>query len=370
MIQIPYVDLIGQHQPIKEEIMSAISSVMDHGQFILGPEVAQFEDRFSKICGVQYAIGVNSGTDALVLALRVLDIGAGDEVITVANSFLASVSCITLVGATPVLIDVAADYNMDWRLIEQAITNRTKAILPVHLTGRPAMMDQIVEIARKHNLFVIEDCAQAVGATYNGQPVGSFGDIGCFSLHPLKTLNACGDGGVLTTNNLQIKERLELFRNHGLESRNNCVIWGYNSRLDSIQAAILLIKLKYLEDWTEKRIANSRFYQNALDDISNIKLPFDRPNERAVYHTFVILAEQRDDLQSHLANDGIGSAVTYPIPIHLQIAASGLRYVKGSFPITEDQAGGMLNLPVYGELVEEQLTRIVNSIRSFYGASQ
>jgi dTDP-4-amino-4,6-dideoxygalactose transaminase len=362
---IPYVNLAAQHAPIKDELLAAVSSVIDRGQFILGDEVAEFERRFAELCGVRYAVGVNSGTDALILALKALGIGPGDEVITVPNSFVASTSCIVLLGAHPVFVDVRADYNMDPALIEQAITSRTRAILPVHLTGRPADMDPILEIARNHRLQVIEDCAQAVSAEYRGKRVGSFGIVGCFSLHPLKTLNACGDGGMLTTDDADLAEQFGILRNIGLKTRDDCVVWSGNSRLDTIQAAMLLVKLNYLDEWTEQRRTNARFYQEKLASLPQVQVPMDKPYERAVYHAFIIQADNRDELRAHLAERGIGTAIHYPVPIHLHRAARNLGCGPGSFPVAERQAQRILSLPIYPELGDTRLKYVVDSIHSF-----
>ena len=366
MIKIPYVNITGQHTPIRAELLEAVGSVIDGGQFILGDEVLAFEQRFAELCDVRFAIAVNSGTDALILALRALGIGPGDEVITVPNSFVASTSCIMLVGARPVFVDVGDDYNMDPVQLEQAVTAKTKAILPVHLTGRPADMEAISATARAHGLHVVEDCAQAVLAEYRGQRVGSFGTIGCFSLHPLKTLNACGDGGVLTTNDESLYERLKMLRNHGLQTRDDCVFWGLNSRLDTLQASILLVKMKYLKVWTDRRQANATFYQRALAGIPGLQIPKDMPFEKAVYHTFVIQAERRDELKQYLAENGVGSSIHYPIPIHLQEVARELGYKPGSLPVAEQQAKRILSLPVYPELKTVELEYIANTIRTFY----
>jgi dTDP-4-amino-4,6-dideoxygalactose transaminase len=365
-MDIPYVNLALQHGPIKDQLLAAISGVIARGQFILGEEVAEFERRFAGLCNVRYAVGLNSGTDALILALKAIGIGPGDEVITSPNSFVSSASCIALLGGHPVFVDVRDDYNIDPALIEQAITLRTRAILAVHLTGRAADMDPILEVARIHRLHVIEDCAQAVMAEYEGKRVGSFGIVGCFSLHPLKTLNACGDGGVLTTSDAGLAEQFKILRNMGLKTRDDCVVWSGNSRLDTIQAAILLVKLNYLEGWTEKRRANARFYWEHLSSLPNLQVPADKPHERAVYHTFVIQADYRDELRAYLAKLGIGTAIHYPIPIHLHKAASGLGYRRGSFPVAERQAQRILSLPVYPELGEAELKRIIDGIRNFY----
>jgi dTDP-4-amino-4,6-dideoxygalactose transaminase len=368
VMQIPYVNIAAQHASIKAELLEAIAGVIDRGQFILGDEVLAFEERFAALCGTRFAVAVNSGTDALILALHALGIGPGDEVITVPNSFVASASCIMLVGARPVFVDVGEDYNLDPAQLDQAITAKTKAILPVHLTGRPADMATIMAVAHKHRLYVVEDCAQAVLAAYRGQHVGSFGSVGCFSLHPLKTLNACGDGGVLSTNDEALYKRLTILRNHGLQTRDDCVTWSGNSRLDTLQAAILLVKMQYLDVWTEARRAHAAYYQSMLADMPGLYIPIDRPDVKAVYHTFVIQAEQRDALKQHLAECGVGTAIHYPVPIHLQQAAVRLEYGPGSFPATERQARRILSLPIYPELQPSQLEYIVQAIRAFYKA--
>lgn len=365
-LTVPYVDLAGQHAEMKEELLDAIGDVLDHGRFILGQEVEEFEGRFAKLCGVQYAVGLNSGTDALILALRALGIGPGDEVITAPNSFVASAGCIAQVGARPVFVDVGDDYNIDPTLIEAAVTSHTRAIIPVHLTGRPADMDPILSIAAAHGLHVVEDAAQAVTAEYKGRPVGSLGSAGCFSLHPLKTLNACGDGGVLTTNDPEIFRQVNLARNLGLKTRDEASTWSSNSRLDTIQAAILLVKLRHLEVWTERRRANARYYQEHLADVPQVQVPLDKPYQRAVYHTFVVQVDDRDDMRGYLADQGIRTGIHYPIPIHLQEAAASLGYGQGSFPVAEGQSRRILSLPVHHGLDEPDLQHVVTAIREFY----
>ncbi len=359
-MKIPYVNIAAQHSPIKKEILHSISKVIDHSQFIFGGEVAEFERRFAELCGVQFALGVNSGTDALILALKSLGIETGDEIITVPNSFITTASSIAIVGARPVFVDVGEDYNINPANIEQAITSRTKAILPVHLTGRPADMDPILEIAKAHGLYVVEDCAQAVCAEYKNRRVGSFGDVGCFSLHPLKTLNACGDGGVITTNNEEIYEYIKILRNNGLKTRDECTVWSNNSRLDTLQAAILLVKLKYIEEWTEKRRAHAGFYQERLAELPYIRIPVDKPYEKPVYHTFIIQTDNRNACKKHLEKHGIGTNIHYPVPIHLQEVARNLGYKKNDFPVAERQAQNILSLPIYPGLTKKELEYIVN----------
>jgi dTDP-4-amino-4,6-dideoxygalactose transaminase len=366
---IPFVKLSAQHRALKDDLLSAVARVLEHGQFILGPEVTEFEQQFAELCDVRYAIGVGNGTDGLALALRALNIGPGDEVITVPNSFISTVSAIVMVGARPVFVDTGHDLNIDVGQVEAAITPATRAILPVHLTGRPADMDAVMNIARAHSLHVIEDAAQAAGAEYEDRPVGSFGTIGCFSFHPLKTLNACGDGGVLTTDDSQLNDRLRVLRNIGLKTRDDCIEWSGNSRLDTLHAAMLLVKLPHLDGWIARRRAHASEYCRLLADLPQIQLPRDRPHERAVYHTFVILAEQRDALSAFLASRGIRTAIHYPIPIHLQPVACSLGYARGAFPVAERQADRILSLPVYPELTHDELTYVAAAIREFYARS-
>ena len=366
--KVPYVAIAAQHASIKSEILEAVEKVLTRGQFILGDEVTEFEKRFSELCGVRFALALNSGTDALVLALRALGIGSEDEVITVPNSFVSSTSCIRLVGARPIFVDSGEDYNLDPSKLEKAITSKTKVILPIHLTGRPARMDKILEIAAKHNLHVIEDAAQAVLAEYQGKRVGSFGTFGCFSLHPLKTLNACGDGGVLTMNDEKLYEKIKILRNLGLKTRDECVEWSAHSRLDTLQAAILLVKLKYVEAWTEKRRANAAFYQKELEQVPEVKVPKEQPFEKSVYHTFVIQADRRDELKNFLLSRGIETSIHYPIPIHLQLVARELGYARGDFPVAERQAQRILSLPIHQDLNQDDLAYVTETIKEFYGA--
>ena len=364
MSLVSYVNLPVQHQNIKTELLQTVERVLNHGGFILGDEVATFESEFAAYCGTRYAVGVANGTDAMVLALKALGIGVNDEVITAPNSFLASASAIALTGATPVFVDVRDDYNLDPDLLKAAITPRTRAILPVHLTGRPADMNAILAVAEKHGLVVVEDAAQAVGAKYHGQRVGSFGVAGCFSFHPLKNLNACGDGGVITTNNEAVYQYLLKARNHGLRNRNECQFWSLNSRLDALHAAMLQVKLKYLDTWTEVRRANAVFYRERLADV--VQVPQEQPHEYAVYQTFVVQAERRDDLCCYLTECGVETKVHYSIPIHLQEAARSLGYKAGDFPVAEQQAECILSLPVYPELTVEQREHVVSAIGAFY----
>lgn len=367
-VSVPYVDIARQHAPLKAELLEAVGRVIDHGTFVLGPEVEQFERELAAVVRTPHAVGLNSGTDALVLGLRALGIGPGDEVITAPNSFVASASAIALVGATPVFADVGDDYLLDPDAVEAAVTPRTRALLPVHLTGRPCDMTRLSAIAARHGLAIVEDCAQAILAEFAGRPVGSWGACGCFSLHPLKTLNAIGDGGVLTTGDAALADQVRILRNIGLRSREDCVVWSGNSRLDTVQAAVLLVKLRYLKAWTERRRANAAYYRRALRDVAEVRVPDDRPDEYAVYHTLVVQADRRDALRAFLAARGIGTAVHYPTPIHEMKAAAGLGHARGAFPRAEAQAARIVSLPVFPELTESEIDAVVTAIREFYAA--
>lgn len=368
-IEVPYVDIAAQTAPLKEELLAAVARTLDHSKFILGPEVEEFEERFAGLCGTRFAIGVASGTDALLLALRAMDIDHGAEVITPPNSFVATASAIVVAGARPVFVDVCEDLNIDPDAIEAAITPRTRAILPVHLTGRAAAMDRISELAARHGLAVIEDCAQAVLAERDGRRVGSFGQIGCFSLHPLKTLSAAGDAGVLTTDDASLADRLRLLRNIGLATRDDATVWSINSRLDTLQAAMMLAKLPYLDGWTEARRANAAAYRSALGGVAGLIVPVEAPNERPVYHTFVIQAEEREALRAHLERLRVGTAVHYPVPIHLQSVGRSLGYREGDFPVAERQAGRILSLPVHHALTSAQREHVIAGVLDFLEAS-
>ena len=363
-VPVKYIDLPAQSRSIRAALLAAVAQVLDSGEFILGSHVERFEKRFAELSGCKHALGVANGTDAIVMAFKALGIGPGDEIITAANSFLATAAAIALVGAKTVFVDVREDYNIDPRLIEGAISERTKAILPVHLTGKPADMNPILEIARAHKLHVIEDAAQAVGAKYYGKAVGSFGVVGCFSLHPLKNLNACGDGGVMTTDDDSLQEKLRKMRNHGLRNRDESDFWGFNSRLDSLQAALLNVKFDHLDEWTQARRKTADYYREHLQGV--VRCPSDQPYEHSVYHTFVIQAERRDELQKFLLDAGVETNIHYPIPIHLQPAARELGYRLGDLPVTDRLSQTILSLPIYPELTSEQKETVVEVIKSFY----
>ena len=354
---IPYVDLAAQYAEERAQLLPIIERVLSSGDYIGGDVIKRLEAKLAALCKSKNAVVLNSGTDALILGMGALGIGPGDEVITPPNSFVASTAAIVHIGATPIFVDVLPDQNIDPDRIAAAITPRTKAIMPVHLTGRIADMDPIMDLARKHGLFVIEDAAQAVGSTYREQPSGSFGDVGCFSTHPLKNLNAVGDGGFITTNRDDVAATVRLLRDHGLVDRDTVQQFGLVSRMDTLQAAVLEFRLGRLDEIIRRRRANAARYREKLDPRHVFMAP-DRQIEFNTYHTFVIQTDRRDELQRHLAAQGIGTAIHYPIPIHLQPAASALGRKRGDFPVTEKQADRILTLPVNPALTAEQIDRV------------
>jgi len=368
----PTIRLVDLYSERKERNLDAIfqtfKKVFEKSQFVLGEEVAEFEKVYAHYAGCDYGVGLNSGTDALLLALRVFGIGEGDEVITAANSFIGTAGAIALAGARPVFVDIDRDYNIDPKLIETKITKKTKAIIPVHLTGNPCKMDEIGAIAKKHNLKIIEDAAQAIGAEYKGKRVGSFGEFGCFSLHPLKNLHVWGDGGLITTNSKELSESIRKQRNHGLKNRDESDFFSYNSRLDTLQAVVGLASMELLEETTQKRAQHAKIYDERLTGISeHLNCPIiDRENTKPIYHLYVVAATNRDKLQAYLFKNGIETKVHYPIPIHLQNAASYLGYKKGDLPVTEELADKILSLPIRENLTEEQIHRVCDTIESFY----
>jgi dTDP-4-amino-4,6-dideoxygalactose transaminase len=364
-VAIPLLDLAAQYQTIRAEINTAIENVVQHGQFILGDEVDLFEHKFATFCGVNHCIGVASGTDALHLALRALGIGPGDEVITAANTFAATGFAIAYTGATPVFVDVdPVDYNIDVNLIEHAVTPRSRAIIPVHLYGQPADMDPILSIARHYDLKVIEDACQAHGALYRKRRVGSFGDAACFSFYPGKNLGAYGDGGAVVTNDSGLAERLRLLRNYGQRVKNEHSMLGFNSRLDTIQAAILLVKLNYLDEWNDQRRAVAERYHELLSS-DGVVLPTENPDVRHVYHLYVVQHEARDQLLTHLKRRGIGCLVHYPTPLHLATPFRSARSVPEGAPVSTMLARRILSLPMFPELAEGQILQIVEGVSSF-----
>jgi dTDP-4-amino-4,6-dideoxygalactose transaminase len=363
------LDLRAQHRSIRAEVLAAVERVVDSQYFVLGPEVVELEAELARYCQSPFAIGCASGTDALILALRALDIGPGDEVITVPFSFYATASCITLTGARPVFCDILPDtFNMDPAALEETIERhpRAKAILPVHLFGACADMDAILALAEPRGIPVVEDAAQAIGAENNGRRAGSIGTIGCFSFFPTKNLGGGGDGGLLTTHDTQIAERLRSLRVHGSRQRYFHEELGMNSRLDALQAAILRAKLPHLDHWTALRQAHAARYAELLAG-TPIQLPTAAPHSnRHVFNQFTIRAPRRDELKAHLAQQGIQSETYYPLPLHLQQCFAGLGYREGDFPVSEAAALDCLSLPIYPELAPEDLAAIAAAIRSLY----
>jgi dTDP-4-amino-4,6-dideoxygalactose transaminase len=362
-IEVPFLDLKAQYQSIKSEIDAAISAVLESSQFVLGAEVAGFEREFAAYCGAADCIALNSGTSALHLALLAAGIGAGDEVITVAFTFVASVAAVIYAGARPVLVDIdPRSFNMDPAAIEAAITPRTKAILPVHLYGQPADMDPIMAVARRHGLVVIEDAAQAHGAKYKGRPVGSIGDIACFSFYPTKNLGAYGEGGAVTTNNTEFAQTVRMLRDWGQDRKYHHVQRGYNYRMEGFQGAILRVKLPQLECWTEKRRAVARQYSELLAGCG-VELPVEMPWARHVYHVYTVRAEDRNGLQATLQAEGVQTAIHYGLPAHLQPAYADLGYDQGSLPRSEAAAEQVLSLPIYPELSDRAMAKVAQAVR-------
>lgn len=363
---IPYVDIGAQYTEERKELLDIIDRVMAEGQMVGGKAIAAFEQDVAAFHGAKHCVALNSGTDALYLGLVAMGVGPGDEVITPPNSFVASTAVIVQAGATPVFADVLEDQNIDPAKIEAVVTKRTKAIMPVHLTGRVADMDPIMAIARRHNLKVIEDSAQAIGSRYRNRLSGTFGDIGCFSAHPLKNLNAAGDSGFVLTDSDAFAEAIRLLRNHGLADRNTVTRFGQVSRMDTLQAAILRYRFARLDRIIERRRANAALYRKLLDP-ALVFVPPERDHEFNTYHTYVVQVDHRDALQEHLRDRGIGTAIHYPIPIHLQPAAAYLGHKLGDFPVCERQSQRILTLPVHPGLKSEDVTSIATAVNDFLG---
>lgn len=365
-MKVPFVDLKMQYRSIAKEVDQAIKRACRKCDFILGEEVFLFEEEFAHYCNTKFAVGVDSGTSALELSLRVCGIGKGDEVITVPNSFIATASAITFTGAKPVFVDIdSKTYNMDFSKVKAAISKKTKAIIPVHLYGHPVNMDPIINIARKRGIVVIEDASQAHGALYKGKPVGSFGNVGCFSFYPSKNLGAYGDGGILVTNNRDFCERAKMLRNYGQKEKYHHLFMAYNRRLDTLQAAILRIKLRKLNQWNEMRRKNAQMY-NQLLPRSHVIQPYQDKDVLHVYHLYVISVKNRDKLRDFLQKQGISTNIHYPIPIHLQKAYKSLGLSEGNFPITEKFCKEILSLPMFPELRKSQIYYVASKINEFY----
>ena len=352
----------------KEKILSKISDLVSKCDFTLGREVDQFEHNICNLIGSKYAVGVGSGTDALFLSLKALGISSGDEVITTPYTFYATVGAIVTAGARPVFVDIGPDYNMDPSLIEDVVTEKTKAIIPVHWAGLPCDMDEIKTIAKKHNLKVIEDACHAILAQRHNTFAGRFGDTGCFSLHPLKNLNVWGDGGYLVTDSEEIYERMRLLRNHGLEGRDECKVFAYNSRLDTLQAIVANHLLLKLNELTEKRIANASYFDHELSGIGEVTPPLRSGKSRHVYHLYVIRAQRRNELLKYLQSRGVDAKIHYPIPMHLQFAARYLGYSEGDFPEAEKTCKSVISLPVHEFINQEQQDYTIRKIKEFYAS--
>jgi dTDP-4-amino-4,6-dideoxygalactose transaminase len=363
-LQIPLIDLRAQYQSLKPRVDAAVGRVLESGRYVLGPEVAAFEEEFAAHCRTRHAIGVSSGTSALHLALLAAGIGPGDEVITVPFTFVATVAAIQYTGARPVLVDVErGTLNMDPSRIAAAVTTRTKAIMPVHLYGQPADMEAVTRIAGEHGLAVIEDAAQAHGAEHCGRRAGSIGRLGCFSFYPGKNLGAAGEGGAVTTDDDELAARVRLLRDWGAEHKYHHVVPGFNYRLEELQAAILRVKLAELEEWTEARRAHAARYRKLLAGAA-VELPADPPGQRHVYHVFAIRHPERDRLAGELAAQGVATGIHYPIPVHLQPAYADLGYGPGDFPVAERAAHEVLSLPMYPELRPDQVEAISELVRA------
>lgn len=367
---IPLVDIGRGDKKIVPQIIKSIREVIRRGDFILGDEVGKFEEEFAKYCGVKYCVGVASGTDAILLALRVLGIGSGDEVIIPANTFISTVLPIIYLGAKPVLIDIDPDtYNIDVSKIEEKISKKTKAIIPVHLFGQISQMNKILKIAKKHKLFVIEDAAQAHGSTLKNKKAGSLSDIACFSFYPGKNLGAYGDGGALVTNSKSLAEKIKILRNIGQVKKYIHSEKGYNSRLDTLQAAVLRIKLKELDGWNKQRKDIADLYNKLLLSLS-VYLPKEIDGSVSNYHLYVIRVSRRDSLLKYLHERKIFAGIHYPVPIHLHKALRDLPYKKGDFPITEKYSGEIISLPIFPGMQKKEIGIITKAIKSFYDSKE
>jgi dTDP-4-amino-4,6-dideoxygalactose transaminase len=370
MTVVPFVDLAAQHSATEPGVSSAIGRVVSNCSYILGPDVEAFETAFAEFTGVNYAVGVGSGLDALRLALTAIDIGPGDEVIVPANTYIATALAVSALGARPVFVDCnPATYNIDTDLIEAAITSRTRAVIPVHLTGQAADMDKVLMIAARHGLKTVEDAAQAHGTIYKGRRCGSIGAAGCFSFYPSKNLGGCGDGGIVTTDDENLAARLRCLRNYGQRAKHDHIEKGLNTRLDTLQAAVLNVKLPHLTEWNALRAKHAEAYRGLLDGVGDITFQTCAPYSTHIYHLFIIETAERDALAEHLGSQGIETGVHYPKPIHLQKAYADLGYKKGDFPHAEKCAERMLSLPMYPQLREEQICYIAEQIAMFYEAT-
>ncbi|MEJ2637764.1 MAG: DegT/DnrJ/EryC1/StrS family aminotransferase [Calditrichia bacterium] len=368
-MKVPFVDLKAQYQSIKEEILPELEAVCENTSFVLGPFVKKFEDNFAGFIGTKHALALNSGTSADQLAIQSL-VKPGDEVITTSNTFIATSEAITAAGGKPVFVDIEEDsYNMDPQRLEAAITSRTKAVVPVHLYGQAADMDPILEIARKHNLFVIEDAAQAHGAEYKGKRAGSLGDAAAFSFYPGKNLGAYGEAGAITTNSDEVARFVKLYRDHGSEEKYVHKLEGHNMRMEGFQGAVLNVKLKHLPQWTEARRRNAAIYNNLFEGVDDVITPREMPYAKHVYHLYVIRVKDRQKLQDFLNEKGVASSYHYKFPLHLQRAYARLGYKEGDFPVTERVMKEIISLPMYPELTPGQIEFVVDAVKEFLSKS-
>lgn len=362
-MKVPFVDLKAQYLSIKSEVDKAIQEVVESSMFILGKAVSNFEKDFAAYCGKKYCVALNSGTDALILALLALDLRKNDEVITTPNTFIATAAAISHAGAKPVFVDCEKrTYNININKIKDAITKNTKAILPIHLYGQPAHMEPIIELAEKHGIAVIEDCAQAHGAEYKNKKV-PIADIGCFSFYPSKPLGAFGEGGAVVTNDDELAEKIKILRDQGQSQKYVHKYIGFNKRMHGIQGAVLGVKLKHVDEWNEMRRKNAKLYNELLGEVC--VTPYEADYAKHIYHLYVVKVKRRDKLKSYLNSKNVGIGMHYPIPIHLQEAYKHLDLGEGSFPETESYVKEILSLPMYAELTEEQIRYVVNSIKEF-----
>jgi dTDP-4-amino-4,6-dideoxygalactose transaminase len=365
-MKVPFLDLKVQYESIKGEINAAIQEVMNATAFAGGPFVEKFETEFARFCRTEQALGVSSGTSALWLALQALGIGPGDEVITTPNTFIATAEAISFCGATPVFVDIdGLTYNMDPGLLESAITPQTKALIPVHLFGQMADMDPIMEIARSHGLYVIEDACQAHGAEYNGRRAGSIGDLGCFSFYPGKNLGAYGEAGGVVTNRKDLADKIRMLRDHGQAKKYYHEVVGWNARMDGIQGAVLSVKLKHIDKWTGMRRQNAMLYNELLKDCEDVIIPAEMTGDRHVYHLYALRVAERDSLIGYLKERDIHCGIHYPIPLHMQEAYRFLGLNSGDFPIAEKSSAQFVSLPMYPELSREQIEFAVSEIKQF-----
>ena len=368
-MNIPFIDFSEQYKTVKDEIDTGLKAVFEKGNFILGEEEKNFESDFAAYCHTDYAIGVNSGTDALYLALSALDIGPGDEVILPTYTFIATALCISYTGAKPVFVEIdESTYSIDPEDLKKKMTDKTKAVLVVHLYGQTGDMDAINAVAKEHGVTVIEDACQAHGAEYKGARTGSLGDIGCFSFYPTKSLGAFGDGGMIVTNNEAISQKVQMLRDYGRKDRYEHTIKGFNSRLDTVQAVVLAAKLKYLDQWNEMRRKNAEIYFDLLKDVEGLKLPYVKEDRTHVYQTFAIGVDNRDSVLDELKSRGIGVLIHYPIPVHLQEAYADVGHKKGDFPVSEKNADRILSLPMFPHMKKEQIEYVCQNLKDVVSA--